>query len=302
MRKPEFKKPLQNLTVKDGEELLLQCIVEADPEPQISWSKNGNKISSSEIIDLKYKNGVATLKINEVYPEDEGEYVCKATNSVGSTETKCRLTVQPMANGNVKHKVLKGDQPPRIVGHLESRFVNDGEEVCLSCRIMGAKQFDVIWLHNNKEIKPSKDFQYTNEANIYKLLITEIFPEDAGTYTCEAFNDAGESFSSCQINVLVPGEDTKEPTFVKFPQGSTVQENEPAKFECEFRDSPTKVVWLKDARAIDESSSRYQFIKDGNRYKFTIKACTALDIGQYQVKAVGRKDETFASFSVNVVN
>lgn len=207
-----------------------------------------------------------------------------------------------MENGNVKHKVLKGDQPPRIVGHLESRFVNDGEEVCLSCRIMGAKQFDVIWLHNNKEIKPSKDFQYTNEANIYKLLITEIFPEDSGTYTCEAFNDAGESFSSCQINVMVPGEPSKEPTFVKFPQGATVQENEPAKFECEFHESPTKVVWLKDARAIDENSSRYQFTKDGNKFKFAIKSCTALDIGQYQVKAVGRKDETFASFSVNVVN
>lgn len=94
MCKPEFKKTLTNLTIKDGEELLLQCIVEGDPEPQISWSKNGNKISSSEIIDLKYKNGVASLRIAEVYPEDEGEYVCKATNSVGSTETKSKLTIQ----------------------------------------------------------------------------------------------------------------------------------------------------------------------------------------------------------------
>jgi hypothetical protein len=68
--------------------------------------------------------------------------------------------------------------------------------------LVGARKFDVIWLHNNKEIKPSKDFQYTNEANIYKLNIAEIFPEDSGTYTCEAFNDAGESFSSCTLVVL----------------------------------------------------------------------------------------------------
>lgn len=67
---------------------------------------------------------------------------------------------------------------------------------------VGAQKFDVIWLHNNKEIKPSKDFQYTNEANIYKLNIAEIFPEDSGIYTCEAFNDAGESFSSCTLVVL----------------------------------------------------------------------------------------------------
>lgn len=51
-------------------------------------------LSSSEIIDLKYKNGIATLHINEVYPEDEGEYACKATNSVGVSETKCQLKIK----------------------------------------------------------------------------------------------------------------------------------------------------------------------------------------------------------------
>lgn len=49
-----------------------------------------------------------------------------------------------------------------------------------SQRITGAERFDVVWLHNNKEIKPSKDFQYSSEANIHKLHIAEIFPEDAG--------------------------------------------------------------------------------------------------------------------------
>lgn len=109
--------------------------------------------------------------------------------------------VAAMANAADKKK-KGGDKPPKIVDHLTSNFVKDGEAVVLSCRIIGAKKFDVVWLHNNKEIKPSKDFQYTNEANIYKLNIAEIFPEDAGTYTCEAFNDAGESFSSCTLNVL----------------------------------------------------------------------------------------------------
>lgn len=62
--------------------------------PQITWSKNGKAISSSEIMDLKYKNGVATLTINEVFPEDEGVYTCTATNSIGSTETSSKLTIQ----------------------------------------------------------------------------------------------------------------------------------------------------------------------------------------------------------------
>lgn len=66
----------------------------------------------------------------------------------------------------------------------------------------GADKFDVVWLHNHKEIKPSKDFEYANQGNVYTLKIAEIFPEDSGTYTCEAFNDAGEAFSSCSIVVL----------------------------------------------------------------------------------------------------
>lgn len=94
------------------------------------------------------------------------------------------------------------DKPPRIVSHLTSQYVKDGDPVVLQVRIIGAEKFDVVWLHNDKEIKPSKDFEYTNEANIYKLKIAEIFPEDSGTYTCEAFNDAGESFSSCTLIVL----------------------------------------------------------------------------------------------------
>ncbi len=40
-------------------------------------------LSSSDILDLKYRNGTATLSINEVYPEDVGLYTCKAKNTLG---------------------------------------------------------------------------------------------------------------------------------------------------------------------------------------------------------------------------
>lgn len=79
-----------------------------------------------------------------------------------------------VAVANAGEKKKTDDNPPKIVDHLTSMFVKDGEAVLLSCRIIGAKKFDVVWLHNNKEIKPSKDFQYSNEANIYKLNIAEI--------------------------------------------------------------------------------------------------------------------------------
>ena len=71
----------------------------------------------------------------------------------------------------------------------------------------GAEQYDVLWLHNEKEIKPSKDFEYKSSGQTHSLVIQEIFPEDAGSYTCEAFNDVGECFSTCSLVVEVPGEE-----------------------------------------------------------------------------------------------
>lgn len=202
MHTPKFTGPLPTkLEVKDGEMLTLKCTVSGDPEPQVAWFKNNEPLSSSEIIDLRYKQGLASLTINEVFPEDEGLYTCKANNSLGTTETTCRLRILPMEAAS-KGGAKGGDKVPRISDHIKSKEVPDGTPVTLTCKIGGATKFDVVWLHNEKEIKPSKDFQYLNENNKYSLKIAEIFPEDGGTYTCEAFNDVGETFSSCTLVVI----------------------------------------------------------------------------------------------------
>lgn len=206
------------------------------------------------------------------------------------------LAMSNATNGKKKSE----DKPPKIVSHLQSAFVKDAEPVTISCRIIGADKFDVIWLHNNKEIKPSKDFKYSNEANIYKLDIAEIFPEDSGVYTCEAFNDAGESFSSCTLNVVVPGEQPKSPVFKTFPISVTVSQGESATFQAETEEEVLQINWFKDGKQIKEGP-KYGFTADKKKYTLEILKCDSTDIGQYQAKAIGKKGETLAAFSVNVV-
>ena len=70
---------------------------------QVTWTKDGKSISSSEIMEVKYKNGKASVLVNEVFPEDAGKYTCRATNSKGSVETSSKVVILPMekkvANG-----------------------------------------------------------------------------------------------------------------------------------------------------------------------------------------------------------
>jgi hypothetical protein len=62
------------------------------------------------------------------------------------------------------------------------------------------------------------------------------------------------------------------------------------------------VTWLKDGKPVDEQSSKYQFVQDGKRkFKFEVINCSTSDIGQYTAKAEGKKGETTAAFSLNIV-
>jgi len=183
---------------------------------------------------------------------------------------------------------------------LTSQIVKDGEKVSLTCRIKGADKFDVVWLHNDKEIKPSKDFQYEAEGDTRTLVIAEVFPEDAGTYTCEAFNDAGEAFSSSSLVVVVPNEESKSPAFKTFPRSATVREGDTVTFTCELEKVPQSVEWLKDGKVLAESAKVHVKAAGKTKFQLEIVNCTGSDVGQYAVKVIGKKGETIASFANNV--
>ncbi|XP_050067771.1 twitchin isoform X12 [Anopheles maculipalpis] len=301
MHPPEFTKQLKDVIAADGEPLQLNCHVNGDPLPQIVWTRDGKKLASSDVIDIKYKSGIASLRINELFPEDSGVYVCTAKNSMGEASTQCTLDVKkgPTSTSRPEGKGIP-IKPPVIKKHADSGYFKDGSEVFVSCSINCTDPFNVIWLHDNREIKNSADFEYLNDGDIYTLHIAEIFPEDAGTYTCEAFNKGGESFSSCTITVLAQDDSKEKPTFAKFPASLSVLDGAKAVFSCETYEAPSKLQWYKDGEPINESSNRYRFVKKDNKYTFTVAKCSFEDIGQYQVRVVTRTGDALASFSLNV--
>jgi Immunoglobulin I-set domain len=143
---------------------------------------------------------------------------------------------------------------------------------------------------------------------------------DAGTYTCEAFNNNGECFSTCQVFVIsqhekleflhtpgtsVPDKDrlmeVKNPLFLKFPQSQSIGSGTKVKFDCQFYDEILAVQWLKDGvRIKEEENENMTFTAKNGKYSMQINAATASDIGQYQAKGVGRQGESISAFSLNV--
>lgn len=92
---PRFVEPLPAMEAYDGEEVKIPCRVVGKPPPQISFFHNGKNIDHDEEYVVSYNpdTGDIHLLIVEVFPEDEGEYVCVATNPVGEASTRAYLTV-----------------------------------------------------------------------------------------------------------------------------------------------------------------------------------------------------------------
>jgi len=84
-------------------------------------------------MEVKYKNGVASVIINELFPEDGGKYTCKATNTKGSVETSSKVIIIPMEKKAVNGATngTTGPIAPRVFKHVQSATVKDGEPVTL---------------------------------------------------------------------------------------------------------------------------------------------------------------------------
>lgn len=269
------------------------------PMPQVSWKKNDVPLQDTAIIKSKANSSI--LCIDAVQAEDCGLYSCTVENSQGKVETRCQLTVLPKRPTTLITEDSAASMrpcPPKIIDHLKSRPASDGEEIELSCKIVCPNHFDVVWIHNGKEIKPSHDFQYHHVDNNYTLKIPELFPEDSGIYTCEAFNDYGETFTTCSLFVTCPGTKAGPPvtTFKTFPKSVSVTRGAPVVVQAELHPGcDRQVTWYKDGSVVGET-----FVSDANKAQFSIVEAGVKDNGLYEMHATFKGEEHVAAFAIVV--
>lgn len=286
--------------------LEFKVIFLGEPLPLITWKKDDIAIDS---INIKSKTNCSILFLDRVSAEDAGLYSCTVENSEGKVETRCQLTVMAKMSNIKTHQNASDPHgvpsypikacPPKIIDHLRTLEAEDGSEIELCCKIWGNSSFDVVWIHNGKEIKPSKDFQYHHNDSLYMLKIPELFPEDSGIYTCEAFNDYGETFTTCSLYVTCPGKKPPTGHVIKtFPKSISVSRGAPVVVSADLDPGcDRQVTWLKDGVVIDRTD-----VNPGqNKVQFSIVESGLRDNGFYEMHVNFQGEEHAAAFAINVL-
>lgn len=72
------------------QEVVLRCVVTANPLPKIEWQKDGKPVTGI----THYENFTATFTIRETNESSGGMYTCRASNEAGMAECSATIVIQ----------------------------------------------------------------------------------------------------------------------------------------------------------------------------------------------------------------
>ena len=162
-------------------------------EPEVSWYK-GDTVLVDEgryVIVDQHDEQIFTLAIEDVLPEDEGEYRCVAENEAGKSESVAKVFV------------TEREYPPEFTneGQDEPYFVKRGDDAKLSVTLKGNPLPDVQWFVDDKPLKSNFHYEITEDGHERSLCLREVTLDDRGVYKCEATSTLGKVTRKFQINI-----------------------------------------------------------------------------------------------------
>ncbi|XP_055114946.2 myosin light chain kinase, smooth muscle isoform X1 [Symphalangus syndactylus] len=300
---PCFSSVLKDCTVIEGQDFVLQCSVRGTPVPRITWLLNGQPIQYAR---STCEAGMAELHIQDALPEDHGTYTCLAENALGQVSCSARVTVREKKSSGKSEYLLpvapSKPTAPIFLQGLSDLKVMDGSQVTMTVQVSGNPPPEVIWLHNGNEIQESEDFHFEQRGTQHSLCIQEVFPEDTGTYTCEAWNSAGEVRTQAVLTVQEPHDGT-QPWFISKPRSVTASLGQSVLISCAIAGDPFPTVhWLRDGKALCKDTGHFEVLQNEDVFTLVLKKVQPWHAGQYEILLKNRVGECSCQVSLMLQN
>lgn len=275
---PQVLEPLRNLTIREGESVVLNTQIVGNPTPKIAWFKDGKPIKTN----IKSDKDTHTLTLISPTKDSAGEYTVKATNSVGTVETTAHLTVEEFA---------VNAEPPFFVDRFEEQRVPQKGTIALPAKVSGNPVPEVKWLRNNVPLLPSDRVKQSYDGENIELVITNADSnEDSGDYKCVASNPIGKVSHGARVVVEVD-----DVIFTKkLKKTIAIQEDNTLTLECETSHFVT-TRWYHNGKELTGMDHRV-VVEEGKVHKLIIKDTNVRDAGTY--KCTIKKQQTTSTVEV----
>lgn len=193
---PRFVTRLDNRIAPSGYRIKLHCTVVGDPMPQVTWLKNGIKVTP----DIRHMEitvtdfGMCSLEIYNVKPDDTAEYTCHAVNAYGDATTSAYLRVTGERDDT--------PEEPRFESCAPDLSVRPGGKAVFSWRATGSPTPTLKVMKDSRPLRTNLTTDViVSKDGVCRVCIAKVTPEDAGVFTCTAENDSGTAVSTSILRI-----------------------------------------------------------------------------------------------------
>jgi hypothetical protein len=214
---------------------------------------------------------------------------------------------------------------PRFVEKLQPITSQEGHTVQFECKIEGFPRPQITWFRQTQIILASEDFQmYYDDDDVATLIIRDVFPEDAGTFTCVAKNAAGFASSTTELTVEYSEHGSEmtsrrsmsressladilegvPPIFSRKPKVKCVDEGSNVLIDCRLVAVPKPTIkWYFEGKELDTSQNIKLVTKSDHHMYCTVMQITNVtkkQEGKYRCIATNKQGETILPIKLKV--
>ncbi|KAG7487576.1 hypothetical protein MATL_G00024880, partial [Megalops atlanticus] len=277
---------VEDVKVKEKQNVTLSCEVTGNPVPEISWLKDGQPL----VEDRRHQvlSHGRFLQISGAQVADTGRYSCLASNSAGDRSKHFNLNV-------LVSPTIAGSDPG---GSAEEVTVTLNSPTSLVCEAQSYPPAIITWLKDGTPFESSRNVRVLPGGRTLQILNAQ--EEDAGRYTCVATNEAGETLKNYEVKVYIPPVINKNdvPGEGISPKEVKIKVNNTLTLECEAEAIPTPTLqWYKDGQLL-RADDHVTITANGRIVQ--IRQAQVSDTGRYTCVATNIAGEDEKDFDVNI--